>query len=26
ALQVELTDDEIKALEAPYTPHVPTGF
>ena len=26
ALDVDLTDDEIKALEAPYTPHVPTGF
>ena len=26
ALDVELTDDEINALEAPYTPHSPTGF
>ncbi len=26
ALDVELTDDEISALEAPYTPHAPTGF
>jgi aryl-alcohol dehydrogenase-like predicted oxidoreductase len=26
ALDLELTDDEIDALEAPYTPHSPTGF
>ena len=26
ALDVDLTDDEISALEAPYTPHLPTGF
>jgi aryl-alcohol dehydrogenase-like predicted oxidoreductase len=26
ALDVELTDDEVKELEAPYTPHAPTGF
>ena len=26
ALDVELTDDEINALESPYTPHAPTGF
>jgi aryl-alcohol dehydrogenase-like predicted oxidoreductase len=26
ALDVELTDEEIKALEEPYTPHAPTGF
>ena len=26
ALDVELTDDEINELEAPYTPHAPTGF
>jgi aryl-alcohol dehydrogenase-like predicted oxidoreductase len=26
ALDVELTNDEIKSLEAPYTPHAPTGF
>ncbi len=26
ALDVELTDDEVNALEAPYTPHAPTGF
>jgi aryl-alcohol dehydrogenase-like predicted oxidoreductase len=26
ALDVELTDAEITTLEAPYTPHVPTGF
>jgi aryl-alcohol dehydrogenase-like predicted oxidoreductase len=26
ALDVELTDDEIKELEGPYAPHSPTGF
>jgi aryl-alcohol dehydrogenase-like predicted oxidoreductase len=26
ALDIRLTDDEIRALEAPYTPRVPTGF
>ena len=26
ALDVELTDDEIAALEAPYTPRVPSGY
>ncbi|PZF84277.1 aldo/keto reductase [Jiangella anatolica] len=26
ALDVELTDDEVDALEAPYTPRLPTGF
>jgi 1-deoxyxylulose-5-phosphate synthase len=26
ALDVELTDDEVDALESPYTPHAPTGF
>jgi 1-deoxyxylulose-5-phosphate synthase len=26
ALDVELTDEEIQELEAPYTPHAPTGF
>ena len=26
ALDIDLTDEEIDALEAPYTPHVPTGF
>ena len=26
ALDVELTDDEVAALEAPYTPREPTGF
>ena len=26
ALDVELTADEITSLEAPYTPHAPTGF
>jgi aryl-alcohol dehydrogenase-like predicted oxidoreductase len=26
ALDLELTDDEIDALEAPYTAHSPTGF
>ena len=26
ALDLELTDDEVAALEAPYTPRVPTGF
>ena len=26
ALDVELTADEIASLEAPYTPHAPTGF
>jgi aryl-alcohol dehydrogenase-like predicted oxidoreductase len=26
ALDVELTDEEINTLEAPYTPHSPTGF
>ena len=26
ALDVELTDDEIAALEAPYTPRMPSGY
>lgn len=26
ALDVELTDDEVAALEAPYVPHAPAGF
>jgi len=26
ALDVTLTDDEISALEAPYTPRQPTGY
>ena len=26
ALDLELTDDEIKALEEPYTPRLPTYF
>lgn len=26
ALDVELTEDEIRALEEPYVPHVPTAF
>jgi aryl-alcohol dehydrogenase-like predicted oxidoreductase len=26
ALDIELTADEITSLEAPYTPHAPTGF
>ncbi len=26
ALDVNLTDDEVRALEAPYTPRMPTGF
>ena len=26
ALDVELTDDEVRTLEAPYTPREPTGF
>jgi aryl-alcohol dehydrogenase-like predicted oxidoreductase len=26
ALDIKLTDDEIRALEAPYTIHMPTGF
>lgn len=26
ALDVELTDDEVRALEEPYTPRAPTGF
>jgi 1-deoxyxylulose-5-phosphate synthase len=26
ALDVELTDEEIRTLEEPYVPHVPTGF
>jgi aryl-alcohol dehydrogenase-like predicted oxidoreductase len=26
ALDVDLTDDEIEALEAPYTPRLPSGF
>jgi aryl-alcohol dehydrogenase-like predicted oxidoreductase len=25
-LDVKLTDDEIRALEEPYGPHLPTGF
>ena len=25
ALDIKLTDDEIKALEAPYVPHIQTG-
>ena len=26
AVDLELTDDEIEALEAPYTPRLPSGF
>jgi 1-deoxyxylulose-5-phosphate synthase len=26
ALDVQLSDDEIRTLEEPYTPHLPTGF
>src|SRR6266498_4497999 len=26
ALDIELSDDEIRTLEEPYTPHLPTGF
>ena len=26
ALDLELTDDEVAALEAPYTPRLPSGF
>jgi len=26
ALDVELTDDEVATLEAPYRPHAPAGF
>jgi 1-deoxyxylulose-5-phosphate synthase len=26
ALDVRLTDDEIRVLEEPYTPRLPTGF
>jgi aryl-alcohol dehydrogenase-like predicted oxidoreductase len=26
ALDVELTEDEIAALEAPYTPRMPSGY
>ena len=26
ALDVHLTDDEVRALEEPYGPHVPTAF
>jgi 1-deoxyxylulose-5-phosphate synthase len=26
ALDVQLSDDEIRMLEEPYGPHVPTGF
>jgi 1-deoxyxylulose-5-phosphate synthase len=26
ALDVQLTDEEIRMLEEPYGPHVPTGF
>ncbi len=26
AVDLELTDDEVDALEAPYTPRLPSGF
>jgi aryl-alcohol dehydrogenase-like predicted oxidoreductase len=26
ALDIQLTDDEIRTLEEPYGPHLPTGF
>jgi aryl-alcohol dehydrogenase-like predicted oxidoreductase len=26
ALDVQLSDDEVRTLEEPYTPHLPTGF
>lgn len=26
ALDIRLSDDEIRALEEPYAPHLPTGF
>ena len=26
ALELELTDDEVASLEAPYVPHEPAGF
>jgi aryl-alcohol dehydrogenase-like predicted oxidoreductase len=26
ALDIELSDDEIRTLDEPYTPHLPTGF